>query len=394
MTPALSLYLLAAARAEPIMVRRARRVLAREAAGPRPTGEVVWLHLAGGQPPDSATTLASRISDERPRAHFVLTSDEPLDADGGLARLTRPVDYPRAVDAFLSIWKPNAAVWIGGPIWPVLAAKARQAGVPMILANATADQATSHRGIPARDLLGLFDTIVACEARGGTALERASRRRVAVGGPLQRSSPALDHDEGEYRHLSEALQTRPVWYAAAATEPELDALYDAHAVGQGASHRLLLILQPAELDAAWPGLSQYGVRRSTHGVPPLGAAVLVADLPGEEGLWFRLASVSFVGGTLGGPGSMVDPFAPAALGSAILHGPTVRPYEAHFRALGDAGATRQVDDAVALGHAVADLLAPDRAAILASKAWAVISDGAEATDHVVEEVVRLLDAGR
>ena len=377
------------------MARRGRRNLERDAdaVGPRPGGEVVWLHLAAGQPPDCAATLMDRISDERPGTGFVLTSDEPLDIADAAAWLARPPDYPRAIDAFLSFWRPEAGVWIGGPIWPVLAAKARRARVPVVLANATASQASSHRGVPAHDLLNLFDVIVASAPAAGAALERAARRPVTVKGPLQRSPRPLDHDEREHVRLNQALQARPVWYAAAATEPELDFLRDAHGAGQGASHRLLLILQPADLDATWPSLSQYA-RRSTHSVPSPGAAVFVADQPGEEGLWYRLASVSFVGGTLGGPRAMADPFAPAALGSAILHGPIVEPYGAHFKALGDAGATRRVEDAAALGQSVADLLAPDRAATLANRAWEVTSAGAEATDHVVEEVARLLDARR
>lgn len=365
-----------------------------QAEGPRPSGEVVWLHLGAGQPPDSASALASRISEDRPQSEFVLTSDEALEPFAGVPSQIRPADFPRAVESFLSRWRPNAGVWIGGPIWPVLAARARQSGVPLVLANATTDQATGHRALPARDLLGLFDVILACDAAAGAALQRAWRKEVAVMGPLQRAPRPLEHDEAEHPILSKALQARPVWYAVSATEPELEHLHQAHAVAQGASHRLLLIVQPADPAAAWPSLSRYAARRSSHGTPPQSATAFIADVPGEEGLWYRLSSVSFVGGTLGGPNAMADPFAPAALGSAILHGPVVSPYESQFAALENAGATRRVDDAAELGQAVTDLLAPDRTATLASKAWSVVSDGAEATDHVVKQVARLIDAAR
>lgn len=388
MTPALSLYLLAAARAEPFMSRRRQD---QPAPGARPPGEVVWIHTAAGQPPHCATTLASRIADERPGTGFVLSSDEPAVPGGDYERLTRPADYPRAVDAFLSTWKPDAGVWIGGPVWPVLAAKARQAGIPMLLVNATNDLAAGHRAVPARELLGLFDGIAACSRADGQALERVARRPVDVVGSLQRSPRPLDHDEDEHLRLSSALSARPLWYAVGATAAELEALREAHAIGQGASHRLLLIVQPADADATAAALERYGARRSTHGVPPAGAAAFVADLPDEEGLWYRLASVTFVGGTLGGPAATADPFAPAALGSAILHGPKIAPFTSHFRALGAARATRLVTEAERLGEAVGDLLAPDRAAALAHQAWTVVSEGAEATDHVVEEVGRLLD---
>ena len=82
-------------------------------------------------------------------------------------------------------------------------------------------------------------------------------------------------------------------------------------------------------------------------------------------------------------GSLRDPFEPAALGSAILHGPRPGPGPA----LRPAGATRGPPALVAspadLAEALGDLLSPDRAARLAQAAWAVASDGAEVTDRVV-----------
>jgi 3-deoxy-D-manno-octulosonic-acid transferase len=70
------------------------------------------------------------------------------------------------------------------------------------------------------------------------------------------------------------------------------------------------------------------------------------------------------------------------------------PYAAHFAALLEAGASRQIHDARGLGRAVEDLLAPDRAAELAHRAWAVVSQGAEATDRVADAVGRILDQRR
>lgn len=388
MTPALSFYMLAAARAEPFISRRQPEPY--PGAPARPSGEVIWIHVGSEEPAASAMALAARIGDERPTTGFVLTSDEPPAFGNDLAWLPRPADFPRAVGAFLSAWAPSACIWIGGPIWPVLAAKARQTGIPMLLANATDALAGGHRGVPARDLLGLFDGVAARGELDRKALERAARRPVEVTGRLQRSPRLFDHDEGERLRLAAALQSRPVWFAAAAAADEAEALRHAQGIGQGASHRLLLIVQPADADAG-PFLERFTARRSAGGAPPPGAPVFVADVPGEEGLWYRLASVSFIGGTLSGPAARADPFAAAALGSAIVHGPAVAPYAAHFAALRAAEATRPVRDAEGLGRAVEELLAPDRTAALAHRAWAVVSDGAEATDHVADEIGRLLD---
>jgi 3-deoxy-D-manno-octulosonic-acid transferase len=51
-----------------------------------------------------------------------------------------------------------------------------------------------------------------------------------------------------------------------------------------------------------------------------------------------------------------------------------------------------VRNAGELSTALGELLAPDRSAKLAQAAWAVESDGAEATDRVIKVICDLLEA--
>lgn len=390
MTPALSIYLQAARRAETFLQKDA--VASDDVAETaRPRGDVLWIHLSAGQPPETAIMVASRVAEERPGTGFVVTADDAAPNGDDLPWLGRPRDLPRSVDAFLAVWRPRVCVWIGGPIWPVLAARAAQSGVSMILANATAAQALRHRGVPARELLGLFRTVVGSTELDASALEKPLRRVPEVVGPLQNSGRPLDYDDAEYRRLSAELGVRPVWFAPRATRREVDILRRAHLIGQGASHRLMLIVEPADAEAASACTLAFGARRSIREIAQADSSVFIADLPDEAGLWYRLASVSFIGGSMSGPEVMADPFAPAALGSAILHGPVTAPFSRHFEVLVAAGATRLVEDPDRLGYAVADTLAPDRAATLAHRAWSVVSEGAQATDYVAETVIGLFD---
>jgi 3-deoxy-D-manno-octulosonic-acid transferase len=119
--------------------------------------------------------------------------------------------------------------------------------------------------------------------------------------------------------------------------------------------------------------------------------VYIVDNPQEFGLWYRLAPVSFLGGTLAGQGALRNPLEAAALGSAILHGPRTGVHGAAFGRLGAARAARAVASGNDLAEALGDLLAPDKAAKLAHAAWAVVSDGAEATERVLGLIRRLAD---
>jgi 3-deoxy-D-manno-octulosonic-acid transferase len=100
-----------------------------------------------------------------------------------------------------------------------------------------------------------------------------------------------------------------------------------------------------------------------------------------------------MGGTFSeGAGAARSPLEAAALGSAIIHGPRTAPFDAEYARLDDARAARAVLRPTRLGDAVADLMAPDRAAILAHNAWAVTSGGAGAAEAVARAILSELDS--
>ena len=118
--------------------------------------------------------------------------------------------------------------------------------------------------------------------------------------------------------------------------------------------------------------------------------IYVADTLGEMGLWYRLAPVSFVGGSLVDIGGH-NPFEPAALGSAIVHGPHVSNAQETYEVLADAGATREVQNSDDLADAVVELLEPQKAALMAHAAWEVSSSGAQASDNALNIIQVMLD---
>ena len=114
------------------------------------------------------------------------------------------------------------------------------------------------------------------------------------------------------------------------------------------------------------------------------------DSAEEYGLWYRLAPITFLGGSLSGTGCHRNPMEAAALGSAIIHGPRPGPWGASFGRLGAARGARSVASTADLTEALTDLLAPDRMARLAGAAWGVCADGVEATDRTVRLIRQML----
>jgi 3-deoxy-D-manno-octulosonic-acid transferase len=226
----------------------------------------------------------------------------------------------------------------------------------------------------------------------------ATPSAVEVTGKLEEESAALPYLEAERDSLARQLATRPVWLAAALPESEEAAVIAAHRAALRLAHRLLLIVVPLDPARVEP-LAQRMEKdegwtvalRADEQEPDSETEVYIADSMNEFGLWYRLAPITYLGGSLAGNGCIRDPLEPAALGSAILYGPRPGAYGATFGRLGAARAARAVGSATDLAEALGDLLSPDRAARLAQAAWAVASDGAEVTERVVGMIRKIMD---
>lgn len=141
----------------------------------------------------------------------------------------------------------------------------------------------------------------------------------------------------------------------------------------------------AEIAALLTGQGLAVARRSC--TQPIGAAtqIYLADTMGELGLWYRLADVVFVGGSLTSGGGH-NPLEPARLGAAILHGPGMSSFAEFAADMAAAGASRTVADAAELADAVGRLLFDDvegrRAMAAAARTYAESQAGA--LERVVE----------
>lgn len=396
---ALALYLLAAGR---------------RGAGPeplradRPQGTLVWMHLGAGSGQQRLAQLARRLAELRPGLMFLVTA-EGLDPPGitGFPPATlaerQPAERLSSISAFLEHWRPDLGLLAGVALPPALIAEAHERNIPLVLADirlgaADAGRWRWRRGLAA-SLLARFIRILVQDPETAARLRAVGGRRlpVEVAGRIEETTDPLPGSEAERMALAELLATRPVWLAVACPAAEEEAVIAAHARAMGLAHRMLLILVPADparADALAERIGKEGwivARRSREEEPEPEVQVFLADAEAELGLWYRLAPVTFMGGTLAPDGGGRSPFEPAALGSAILHGPHAGPYPEAYALLAEARAARFVADPEALAEAVTDLIAPDRAAQLAHNAWAASSGGAEVTDRVAGAVLATLD---
>ncbi|ABD53317.1 3-deoxy-D-manno-octulosonic acid transferase [Jannaschia sp. CCS1] len=376
---------------------------------PRPDGPLIWFHAASVGESLAVLELIRRLLDERDDLHLLVTTGTVTSAAVMAERLPdraihhyAPLDAKPFVTAFLDHWQPDVAIWTESELWPTLIVETHARDIPMLLLNARMSK-SSHdkwrfaRGM-AQSLLERFQTALVQDNLTMVYLRRLGMpvSRMKVMGTLKEGAAALPCNEDDRAAMAADLAGRPVWLAASTHEGEEKMVLQAHRMAMRSSPRLLLILVPRHPhrgDEIADHMRTEGwrfTRRSADEDPADEAPVYLADTMGEMGLWYRLSPISFVGGSLVAIGGH-NPFEPAALGSAILHGPYVTNFVDIYDRLRDGGAAQLVSSPEKLAGQVAELLNPDEAANMAAAAWQVISDGADVTDRALALIIDTLE---
>ena len=418
---ALGLYLALSRVAEPalraLLARRARRgkedpermgERLGHASRPRPPGPLVWLHGASVGESLAALPLIEALHAARPGLTILMTTGTVTSAALMAERLPEgvlhqfvPVDAGPAIHRFLDHWRPDAALWVESELWPGLVHGAWARGVRMALVNARISEKSARgwRWAPRMiaGLLGRFDVLLAQD--GGVARRLAAlgapEAGLRVAGSLKAGAAPPDRAEARAA-LAGALAGRPCWLAASTHPGEEEVMAQAQVRAAARLPGLIALIAPrhpergAEIAET---LRAGGLRVSRRGAgeaPGPGDDVHLLDTLGEMGAWFRLAPVSFVGGSFAPVGGH-NPHEPAALGSAILHGPRVANFAEDYAALRAAGGAAEVTGAAALAEALVRLI-PDPAACadLTEAARAALGDGRGALEATRDAVLSLL----
>ncbi|MEO3417228.1 glycosyltransferase N-terminal domain-containing protein [Roseovarius sp. CAU 1744] len=373
---------------------------------PRPAGELIWGHAVDAGRADALQQLADRLIQQRPGVTVLLTGAKELHRDakeGGVIWQTVPEDSVAASEAFLSHWSPDLCLWTGGNLLPALISTADARDTPLYLIDADENLLIrpGWRWFPdlPKALFSRFSVIMARSANAARELRRIGTgdTEVTVTGPFLEGAVALPYNQSDHDELSGLLRGRHVWLAAMAQVDELPVILHAHKNVSRLAHRALLVIVPDDISETARfrrQLAEGGWRHaiwSDGDLPEEATQVLLADTRGELGLWYLLASVTFMGSSLAAGQVGRDPNEPAAHGSAILYGPNVGRYLAGYSRYAKAGAARLVRDAETLATAVEWLIAPDQSAEMARAAWDVASQGAAVMDQILDLVQDTLD---
>jgi 3-deoxy-D-manno-octulosonic-acid transferase len=210
-------------------------------------------------------------------------------------------------------------------------------------------------------LLGKFEVCLAQSQVDAERFVALGSRNVVITGNLKLDVPAPPADADRLERLMAVTRGRPIVVAASTHPGEEEILLEAHRTLAGFFPSLLTVIVPRHAnrgEAIAQTIAAAGLHaalRSREELPIATTDIYVADTMGELGLFYRLAPIVFMGGSLVPHGGQ-NPIEAVKLGASIVHGPHVFNFTDVYEALDRAGGARIAGNREALVKQLGQLL--------------------------------------
>lgn len=335
----------------------------------RPEGTLIWIHGASVGESRVSLALARALKAAAPDVSLLLTSGTLTSAaliaresGGDILHQFVPVDTPDAARRFMAHWKPDLGVFVESELWPNLIIEAAEAGTALALVNARMNARSLKTWKQWKKsgawLLGQFALISPADARTATGLSAITGREIPIAGNLKLETSAPVPSADALSAARTIVGTRPCFVAASTHGGEEEIVLEALERVRETYPNALLILVPRHPDRAveiGDLMRRRGIdfaRRSLNQAPGGETPVWLADTLGELSLWFSLAPVSLIAGSLKPGIGGHNPIEASESGSGVISGPYRDSFADVFAAYEAHDAVVTVSDAAELADAM------------------------------------------
>lgn len=328
------------------------------------------MHAASVGETNAALPLAERLAARGPTVLFTTGTITAAGVAGrrlaeGAIHQFVPIDTPASVERFLDHWRPDLVIFAESELWPTMLAAVHRRSLPLVVVNARMS-GRSFRAWKAftplaHAVLGRAGLYLAQSQCDADRLRALGADRVLVTGNLKFDAPPPPADETAVTEFRRQIAGRPTFVAASTHAGEEAGLIDAHREVIRDGTRLLTILAPRHpergdaIAAQIAGAGFSVARRSSRDPIAEHVDFYVADSIGEMGIWYRLADLAFLGGSMVMHGGQ-NPIESAKLMVPIVHGAHVDNFREVYDSLDAANAAARVDNSAALVATVRRLI--------------------------------------
>ncbi|TAG25222.1 MAG: 3-deoxy-D-manno-octulosonic acid transferase [Burkholderiales bacterium] len=369
----------------------------------------IWIHAVSLGETRAAAILLRELRAQIPGMKLLLTHGTATGREEGAKLLQagdlqvwQPWDSRKATQSFFKCFKPRIGIVMETEVWPNLCAAAKEAGVPMVLANARLSDRSLRKAqrvsLLAKPAFASFAAVLAQTDDDAKRLQLVGASQVSVVGNLKfdvRIDPALQQTGRAFKQ--QLGDTRVIMLAISREGEEVQFLEQIRLISgintaesaiesianKSASKIQWLIVprHPQRFDEVQRLCEQAGLavsRRSQWNDTPTPADIWLGNSLGEMAMYYSLADVALLGGSfepLGGQ-NLIEAI---AAGCPVIMGPhTFNFLEASETAQAAGAAVRVASMQAGVQEAAALMGQPAKRQALqqAGAHWLAMSQGA------------------
>lgn len=281
----------------------------------RPKGKLIWLHGASVGECLSMLPLIDKIIKENKKVNLLVTSGTVTSAKLMKNRLPKgvlhqyiPLDMPLFMARFLNHFKPDVALLFESELWPNMLCQLKRFKIKAGLINARMSEKSFQKWqkVPSlmTSLLSVFDFIAAQTEKDARFFKALGGKNVEYAGNLKFVAQKDTVDLGELSALQGALDNRFAWSALSTHRGEDEGIMLIHKALKKIYPSLITILSPRhpnradEIKALAKKHTLKLAQRSAGEKIQTTTDIYLADTIGEYPLFYQLAPIIFIGGSL------------------------------------------------------------------------------------------------
>ncbi|MDO4997853.1 MAG: lipid IV(A) 3-deoxy-D-manno-octulosonic acid transferase [Neisseria sp.] len=304
---------------------------------PNPVKNAIWIHAVSVGETHAAVPIVRHLQQHFPDAPLLITQMTPTGRDTAQKLFPNaqcrylPYDNPQFVAQFLREHQPRFGVLMETEIWVNLLHACRQQNVPIFLANARLSDRSLQGYLRVQSLISpALATLSACFAQTQADAQRLQQlgvpETIVCGNSKYDVVPTMSSADAEIIDFPEILGERKIALCASTRfyddVDEAELLLQAWQNYHGDALLLIVPRHPERFDAVYQMAKKMGfITQKRSDLQPIAAntQVLVGDSMGEMTMYYQLADMAFIGGSLVDSGCQ-NPIEAAAAGKAMMFG--------------------------------------------------------------------------
>lgn len=369
----------------------------------RPEGKLVWLHGASVGETVSMLPLIQKLLELFPNLNIMVTSGTTTSADLMVKRLPErafhqyiPIDNPFFTTRFIKHWQPDVALWFESEFWPGMLSSIRRKSIPLLLINGRISNKTFKRwqqfDYIIKELLSCFTFCLGQSEEDAYRLRVLGAKDSTCLGNIKYAGVNLPIDAAISTEIKKQVGNRTIWAVCATHNDEELRIAKVHQNLKKHIPDLFTLIAPRHPNRGEEiqnQINEIGLKTSLRSkeekITPE-TDIYIANTIGELGIWYDLAPVVFIGGSLIPHGGQ-NFIEPSRMRAAVVVGPHMHNFTDVMNRAKKADAIIQVNDTAELEEMALQLLTNKE--LLEAKrslAYNWATSEAKVLDGIVEKV--------